>query len=138
MIDAAALVVIVLVCVGLTVGAVVAGFWMGRTSRTQPYDPYAKAVSPDHNRNDGMFHTETTYVEPEIEEVDDEEDEPALPMDPSNPPFPRTYHRRPGYPVRTCHCHGRELEDNETVLFWPNPDVDGAFWLVCHPEEAHG
>jgi hypothetical protein len=71
--------------------------------------------------------------EPEDEPEDTEE--PALPIDPDNPPFPRVYHRREGRPPRTCHCHGRELRDGEAVLFWPNPDVEGAFWLVCPPEE---
>lgn len=75
---------------------------------------------------------------PAPETVDAEvvaEEQASLPIDPDNPPFPRVYHRRPGRPPRFCHCHGRELQDGETVLWWPNPDVDGAFWLVCAPEE---
>jgi hypothetical protein len=63
-----------------------------------------------------------------------EPEEAALPVDPDNPPFPRVYRRRPGREPRFCHCHGRELVDGETVLFWPNPDIEGAFWLVCAPE----
>lgn len=79
-------------------------------------------VTPDHEDDE----------EPVQEEG--EEGLPSLPVDPDNPPLTRTYHRQPGRPVRTCHCHGRPLEDGEPILFWPNPEVEGAFWLVCHPE----
>lgn len=75
-------------------------------------------------------------VEEEDEEPEPEEEPQAsLPVDPSNPPFLRTYHRREGRPPRVCHCHARELQDGEQILFWPDPDTEGAFWLVCPPED---
>lgn len=125
MIDIAALVAILIPFGALLLGAVGLGFWLGRTSRTAPYDPYRREVEYD-----GMFRSEkTTYEEPEVEP--EEEDLPALPIDPENPPIPRTYRHQQGRPVKICHCHSRPLEDGEQVLWWPNPEVEGAFWIVC-------
>lgn len=109
---------------------VMAGFWMAYVM-LRPL--MQRGTSMADLLRDAVHATDPRTEVPEDDE--EEEEQAALPMDPDNPPFPRVYHRSPGRPVRQCHCHGRDLEDNEVVLFWPNPDVQGAFWLVCAPED---
>lgn len=111
------------------------GFWLCYVFFRHLPSQQQRGVSMADLLRDAMHVTPMDPVDEEPGEAT-EVDESALPVDPSNPPFPRVYHRRPDRPVRRCHCHGRELEDGETVLFWPNPDIEGAFWLVCHPEEV--
>jgi hypothetical protein len=46
----------------------------------------------------------------------------ALPVNPEDPPRFLTFRPKNGY-VRNCDCHGNQLADGDTVLFWPTGDT---------------
>lgn len=54
-----------------------------------------------------------------------------LEIDPNNPPRYTQYNPVLGHATKTCHCHGRELEPGEKVLWWPRADVPGAVYIFC-------
>ena len=60
-----------------------------------------------------------------------------IPVDPKNPPVPRTYNRRPGStaPVPKCFCHGQELQSGQEILWWPVPN-SGEVKIYCQREDA--
>jgi hypothetical protein len=109
--------------VGLLIGAALMtfGFVAGNAR--------ARQVAESTNRMVENFLRQQREDEPLDAEV--VEEPPSLPIDPDNPPFPRRYTRRPGSQPKFCHCHSRQLIDGEDILFWPNPDVEGSFWIVC-------
>ena len=88
--------------------------------------------------------SEPWYDVPEVTRAlkkPDPEPEPEsmapIPVDPNNPPVPRTYNRRPGStaPVPKCFCHGRELQSGQQILWWPVPD-SGEVRIYCQREDS--
>lgn len=145
MIEADVLLGIVLVVAFLTLASVGMGFLLGRTSTTAPLDPYRReSRDPGY---DGMFHSETTTwkEEPEDDYSRDwngnplpEEKHATLPINPDAPPTWKTYNpRSQDAPPKFCRCHGVEVQREQRVLWWPNPETGGVD-LLCEQgvEEA--
>lgn len=58
-----------------------------------------------------------------------------LPVDPERPPKVVTYKRRSTAPPPSCFCHGRQVQENQTVLMWPIPDSQEVR-LYCQNQET--
>lgn len=50
-------------------------------------------------------------------------------IDKDQPPKPMIYKEQGHH--QKCHCHSRELVPGQKVLLWPNPQKEGAFWIIC-------
>lgn len=68
----------------------------------------------------------------------DDEGFAPLPIDPANPPTIRYYRPKKDNPRarRTCHCHGKVIEFDQEVVWWPLPD--GSVRLLCKDAEMKG
>lgn len=58
-----------------------------------------------------------------------DDDRPAIPIDPNDPPRTLIYNPKDGVSKVHCSCHNRMLAVGESVLFWPQPD--GAVLVFC-------
>lgn len=75
----------------------------------------------------------TPYDDFADEEIDEEE-LPALKVDPENPPTWKIY-KGPGGP--RCNCHDRPIQYGENILMWPDPENPGAYRLF-HEDFVEG
>jgi hypothetical protein len=60
---------------------------------------------------------------------DESEREPALPVDPTNPPQTRIYNPKGDRPRPLCFCHARSLVPGTEYLWWPMDD--GSVRIYC-------
>lgn len=66
------------------------------------------------------------YDDFEVYDDEDEEEMPALKIDPENPPTWKIYRGNRG---PHCNCHDKRIEYGENILMWPDPEEPGAYRL---------
>lgn len=110
MIESGAVIVLVVLVAIILLVAVAVGYVIGKD----------RAILSQH-----VFAEDVPMPTSDFEEGVDDFEEPALKIDPSNPPSWKVYNPPPGKQAPFCTCHGRPLARGENVLMWPDPDEGG-------------